>query len=172
VEPAPRPVRAEDAPALRAFFQALEAERCPFLLEGGLPTTPDSVEDLVQGFLEEPRSALWVVERDAGVVGLAQFAPHAHPQQRHWGHLALAVLAPWRGRGLGRDLMAAFLAWAGGVDGLRHAAVEVFATNAPAIRLYERFGFTRDGVKRAAARVGEDFVDILLLSRRVDTLGK
>jgi RimJ/RimL family protein N-acetyltransferase len=170
VDSAPRPARAADVPALHAFFQELQAERCPFFLERSLPFSREDVEDLVDGYAESPRAGIWLVERAGRIVGFLQFAAYSHPQQAHAGNLALSVLAPWRRRGIARALLETLLAWAGGVDGLRRLSLEVFATNAPAIRLYETFGFTRDGAKREAARVGEEYVDILLMSRPVGKL--
>ena len=51
--------------------------------------------------------------------------------------------------------------------GLRRVSLEVFATNTPAIRLYESMGFAVDGAKREGVRVGETYVDLLLMSRGV-----
>jgi len=168
----PRPARAQDAPGLLDFFQALAAERCPFLLDRGLPLNLEAVEDLLDGYLDAPRSGLWVAERDARIVGMLQFSGHSHPQQGHGGALALSVLAPWRRRGIARALLETLLAWAEGVDGLRRLSLEVFATNLPAIRLYEGFGFARDGVKREGARVGDEYVDILIMSRALDMMAR
>lgn len=55
-------------------------------------------------------------------------------------HLHLGVAAPWRGRGLGRQLLEAFLAQAraAGVPGVH---LETTSHNVAACRLYERLGF-------------------------------
>lgn len=55
-------------------------------------------------------------------------------------HLHVGVAAPWRGRGLGRKLLGAFLAQAraAGVPG---AHLETTSQNVAACRLYERLGF-------------------------------
>ncbi len=56
------------------------------------------------------------------------------------GLFDLAVAPAERGRGLGRRLVEALLGWAAG-GGARTAYLQVLATNAAAIRLYERLGF-------------------------------
>jgi putative acetyltransferase len=156
-----------DAPRLREFFAALHAERGPHFLAREAPPSLAEAVEMIESYGETPRSAMFLAEAPEGVVGLAQFSPHAHPQQAHWGHLAVSVLAPWRRRGVGRALMNALLEWAKGVNGLRRLSLEVFATNAPAIRLYESLGFAVDGRKREGVRVGDAYVDLLLMSRLV-----
>jgi RimJ/RimL family protein N-acetyltransferase len=162
-----RPATSADAPRLRAYLAALFDERCPYFLSRETPPTLDEAEEMIESYAETPRSAMFLAALPDAIVGMVQFSPHAHPQQRHTGHLAVSVLAPWRRRGVGRALMTALLEWAKGVEGLRRLSLEVFATNAPALRLYESLGFAVDGRKREGARVGEDYVDLLLMSRGV-----
>jgi len=59
-----------------------------------------------------------------------------------------AVHPEWRRRGLGRALLAHVLAEAAAL-GAPKATLEVRASNAPAIALYEAGGFVRTGVRRA-----------------------
>jgi ribosomal protein S18 acetylase RimI-like enzyme len=44
---------------------------------------------------------------------------------------------------------------------------DVFATNDGAIRLYERLGFEREGRRRGAIRIGDGFIDMLEMVKRV-----
>ncbi|MBI1407363.1 MAG: GNAT family N-acetyltransferase [Caulobacter sp.] len=58
------------------------------------------------------------------------------------GIFGMRTLASYRRRGLARDIVAALLA-GGWRDGARRAYLQVEAPNAPAIALYEGFGFSR-----------------------------
>lgn len=167
VDMIPRAAVPGDAPRLRDFFAALHEERCPFFLAREAPPTLREAEEMIHSYAETPRSVLLLADVPESVVGCAQFSPHGHPQQSHWGHLAVSVLAPWRRRGVGRALLEALLEWAKGVDGLRRLSLEVFATNAPALRLYESLGFAVDGRKREGVRVDGAYVDLLLMSRGI-----
>ncbi len=73
--------------------------------------------------------------RPVGYAGLFVTATDADVQ-------TIAVSADHQRRGLASDLMAALLAGAADRDAT-HVLLEVRADNAPAISLYERFGFAR-----------------------------
>lgn len=59
----------------------------------------------------------------------------------------MGVVHDWRGRGLGRQLVTAYLA-AGHAQGFRHFRLDVAADNVSAIGLYGRFGFTAEAETR------------------------
>jgi RimJ/RimL family protein N-acetyltransferase len=73
-------------------------------------------------------------------------------------------------RGAGRGTEAVDLLSRFGHDhlGLERVWLEVFTTNAPAIRAYEKAGFVREGVRRAAAVIGDRAQDIIVMARRLD----
>ncbi len=61
--------------------------------------------------------------------------------------LGMLVAAPWRGRGVGKKLLDACLAWAR-ESGAHKICLEVWPHNAAAIALYEKNGFVREGYRR------------------------
>ena len=76
-----------------------------------------------------------------------------HPDEAFVQTMAVAPAA--QGRGLGARLLEALLAEAER-RGHRTTSLEVRADNAPAQRLYERYGFVQDGVRRGYYRGGVD----------------
>jgi ribosomal-protein-alanine N-acetyltransferase len=104
------------------------------------PWHRDTFLDLV----DRPTLELVVLEdREAGVIGYAVL----------WcvleqGELAnMAVTPAFRGRGLGGFLLSSVLERARS-RGIETIFLEVRASNEPAIRLYERFGFLEVGARR------------------------
>jgi ribosomal protein S18 acetylase RimI-like enzyme len=70
-----------------------------------------------------------------------------------------------RRQGVGRALLSAAVDWARN-NGVRKIELHVFPWNEPAIHLYERFGFEREGYRKAHyRRAGED-VDAILMAYR------
>jgi RimJ/RimL family protein N-acetyltransferase len=76
------------------------------------------------------------------VVGFA----HVYLDRGHT-HLGMAVVAEYRGRGLGRQLLDGCIWWSRQV-GAHKIDLEVFPHNAAARRLYERAGFGVEGHRR------------------------
>jgi len=71
-------------------------------------------------------------------------------------HLAnIAVAPPYQGQGVGSHLLSVILGEAL-VRQVRRAFLEVRPSNRKAIRLYEKFGFDKVGVRRRYYRDGED----------------
>lgn len=75
--------------------------------------------------------------------------------------LNVAVAVPCRRRGIGRALMADLLAYARAHEAVR-ILLEVRASNAAAIALYESLGFERFNVRAAYYADGEDAVEMSL----------
>jgi len=77
--------------------------------------------------------------------------------------LGLIVAATHRRRGIGGRLLETAVAWARG-SGVRKLELHVFPWNGPAIQLYERFGFVREGHRRAHYQRDDADVDALLMA--------
>jgi putative acetyltransferase len=76
------------------------------------------------------------------------------------------VASSHRRLGIGRALLDRAVEWAEDV-GVEKLELHVFPHNEPAIRLYEQFGFEREGLRRAHYRRGRELVDAVLMAYRV-----
>lgn len=99
------------------------------------------------------------------MLGLLLFQRERLRRLRHGGNLGLAVLRSEQQRGIGRALMDVFLDWCSGQQGLRRIKLEVFETNRVAIELYERLGFSFEGVRRGEVNVNGEWVDLILMAK-------
>ncbi len=87
------------------------------------------------------------------------------PRRRHAGKVGMAVRDDWQGKGVGSALMQAALDLADKWLNLSRLELEVFVDNAPAIHLYEKFGFQIEGrLVQYAFRDGQ-FVDTYTMAR-------
>ena len=80
--------------------------------------------------------------------------------------LGLMVAATHRRRGIGRALLEQAVAWARDAD-VRKLELHVFPWNEPAIVLYERFGFEREGLRREHYCRDGEYVDAILMAYRL-----
>jgi RimJ/RimL family protein N-acetyltransferase len=113
-----------------------------------------------------PHAAVFVAEVPEGVVGRLSVGRDPHPASHHVADLGLMVAESHRRRGIGWALLDAAVDWAraSGVDKLE---LHVFPHNEGAIRLYERFGFEREGYRKRHYRRPNGFVDAILMAYEV-----
>ena len=81
----------------------------------------------------------------------------------HVGALGMGVAASHRRRGVGEQLAKAALNRSRAA-GLKRVELEVFASNRAAIKLYEKLGFEREGVKRSARYLDGAYDDLVLMA--------
>jgi RimJ/RimL family protein N-acetyltransferase len=78
----------------------------------------------------------------------------------------MGVLQAWVGRDIGRSLLEALEGWAQS-KGLHRLELMVNYNNERAIRLYEKFGFEREGVKRHALRVDGRYIVAFYMAKLI-----
>lgn len=105
-----------------------------------------------------------VAELDGQIVGNGGLHRQVGRRQ-HVGILGLGVRDACRRRGIGTALLAALVDTADNWLDLRRLELTVFADNAPAIALYERFGFAREGLHRAYAYRDGAYADTHAMAR-------
>ena len=100
-----------------------------------------------------PNAAVFVAERsDSMIIGRLSLARDTHPASAHVADLGLMVSRDARRQGVGRALLEAACDWARAA-GVRKLELHVFPWNEPAIALYERVGFEREGYRRRTTGV-------------------
>ena len=77
------------------------------------------------------------------------------------------VASEYRRRGVGRALLEVAVEWAR-ASGMSKLELHVFPYNEAAIKLYEAFGFEREGYRRRHYRRGQEYVDAILMAYFVE----
>ena len=96
------------------------------------------------------------------VVGWAIVIPHNLFGLMHSAGLALGVHRDFRRQGIGLQLMTGVIeqAWRSGLERLE---LEVWSDNQPAINLYEKLGFRREGLLRNYRYLDGQFTDAIMM---------
>jgi ribosomal protein S18 acetylase RimI-like enzyme len=129
---------------------------------------------IVEGFTLD-QSAAWVaadrvrdnpflvaLDEDR-VVGWCEVRRDILPGRAHTGLLGMGLLAPYRGRGLGRQLLDQALQQARDRS-FERVELMVRSPNSRAIRLYAQVGFREEGRKRDAVRLDNGSEDEVLMA--------
>jgi RimJ/RimL family protein N-acetyltransferase len=132
--------------------------------EFGVVTTSASrnlYHQTLLSLLGQGNSAALAIEANGGIVGICTLSGKTGYGYQHVAVLGIMLLVGYRGKRLGERLMAAALECARELN-LRRVELTVNPANQPARRLYQRFGFSREGVLRDYHQVGQQYSDEIL----------
>lgn len=87
------------------------------------------------------------MRRQVGSLTMTRYGQNVRKSQ-HVRVLGMLVIEGYRGIGIGTRLMTAALEWARKEPGVEKVVLGVFSNNKRAFRLYKRFGFKVEGVRR------------------------
>ncbi|MCL4265275.1 MAG: GNAT family N-acetyltransferase [Anaerolineae bacterium] len=118
-------------------------------------------------WIQEPKPGQHrlAAELNGRVIGSINVRQNLRPRLMHSGKLGLMVHPDYWGQGVGNVLMAAGLNLADNWLNLLRVELEVYTHNAPAIHLYEKFGFATEGIKRKAVFGDGRYFDGQIMAR-------
>lgn len=121
------------------------------------PLTKDEVE---RQLAPSPHS--WVIDFGGRFIGTARLHSLVSGDRR--ASFAIGIFDPrMLSQGLGTEATRLVLEHAFATLHLHRVALRVLADNARAIRCYEKCGFVREGRERESARVGDRWVDDIIM---------
>ena len=162
-----REAKVEDAPAFVALFDRVNSETTFMLFEHGeSPTSVEQQSRIFEHWAKTDSGVAFVCEEDNELIGFASGRRGVGRRQAHSIYIAMGVLQAWVGRGIGRSLLAALEGWAQS-KGLHRLELMVNCNNGRAIRVYENFGFEREGVKRHALRIDGQYIDAFYMAKLI-----
>ena len=158
-----RPAQLEDVSAVVAGINAVCAEEIYF-------RTTQFVSDpqwamTFEQLGDNTERLVLVADLNDSIVGMVNIFPGStESRDAHAAELGIHVLAPFRDRGVGTQLLRTALDWARDRK-IEKITLSVFSTNSRALYLYAKFGFEREGVRRKQYRIRGEYVDDILMAK-------
>ena len=162
--PTHRLARADDLPAIVAIYNSTVASRVVTA-----DTEPVSVASRQRWFDDHvpERRPLWVVEEEGAVIGWLSYSNfYGRPAYSGTAELSIYLHQAHRGRGLGRYLLGAAIAFAPTIA-VHTLLGFIFGHNQPSLGLFEDFGFTRWAHMPGVATLDGIERDLIILGKRV-----
>lgn len=155
-----------DAAHLVELARQVGAEPEGWLITGGEWRSSGEERRYLRSVRRHSDAAVFVAETNGTIVGRLSISRDIHPASEHVADVGLMVAQEHRRLGAGTALMQAAERWARDV-GVRKLELHVFPHNEPAIALYERLGYRREGLRRRHFRRGGELVDAILMAKEI-----
>ena len=152
-----------DAAQLVSLAEAVGREEGRWILSADSWRSIADERRYVKSVYRHPDAAVYVAEEDGVVLARMSLSRDPHPASRHVADLGLMVDDRHRRRGIGTMLLTAAVEWAR-MAGIEKLELHVFPWNEAALRLYESFGFEREGYRRAHYDRDGELVDAILMA--------
>jgi len=160
-----------DAVPLIKHIKTLTAEPgiCLPLAPDEFVYTTDEERKLLADSHGSERSIFLVAKAGGRLVGELTCRVRARSKaQMHVAVLGMTVGKGWRNKGIGSRLMQRAVLWARQTKKIKRIELQVFASNLPAIHLYQKFGFVVEGLRKKAVFRHGKFYDDLMMALLLD----
>lgn len=141
---------------------ARERKYLAFLEGPPINTTKDFVLQNIQGNWPH-----FIAICEGKVIGWCDISEMNRPVFAHIGSLGIGVLAPYRGKGVGKALMKAALEKAK-LKGLTRIELTVREKNTSAIALYEELGFVKEGIHKNGVCIDGEYENHIFMALLFD----
>jgi len=163
-----RTIRQDDAAMFLSLRKQLDTETNFMLLEPGeRKTNEETVRQQLNNILAQDNATLLVVEENDTLVGFIAADGGFFRRNYHTAKLVIGLLKSHQGLGLGTQLFEKIEAWAKDHQ-IHRLELMVMKHNQAAIALYQKMGFTVEGLKRDNLLINGEWIDELLMAKILD----
>lgn len=160
-----RKVQVIDAESMVRLNEVLSKET-PFMLmtTDEISTDVEIQQQMLKRIVESDDVHLLVAEADARLIGFVAATRKRFERVRHCFSLVIGVERAYWGQGVGSHLMTE-IEQCTQSTGAERLELTVVKSNARAVQLYHRSGFTIEGTRRSSMRIGDELVDELYMAK-------
>ncbi|MHB8881942.1 MAG: GNAT family N-acetyltransferase [Thermodesulfovibrionales bacterium] len=155
----------QDAEEIISVIKTNAPERSYVLMEH-YGTKPEAIINYICG-MDFEKNLLIVAVTDTAVVGALsgiQMDSGKSPQTAHILKIGLHLVSAYRGLGIGSQMLDFTIKWAQ-ERAFTKLEANIFTTNKKSLHLFERVGFVEEGLRRNRIRIGNQFIDEVLLGK-------
>jgi ribosomal protein S18 acetylase RimI-like enzyme len=154
------PIREQHIESFHACLDSVARERV--FLAGVKARSIESTREFVLNNIRN-KYPQYIAVKAERVIGWCDIIPMRGIDFSHSGTLGMGVHKEYRNQGIGTTLLVTTLD-AAREYGLERVELEVYTSNTIALRMYEKFGFTIEGLKRKARKLDNTYYDIQVMA--------
>lgn len=113
--------------------------------------------------IRSPDDLTVVAEKNEEIVGVLTIQRGMYRKNRHTANLGIAVKNAHRKKGVGSELISAGIVWCR-ENFIKKLNLEVFSSNKGAISLYEKMGFSVEGIRKSQFVIDGTYVDDVFMT--------
>lgn len=156
-----KPIAPEHIPSLWAFLNELDSQT-DFMMyepdERPRRTTQSQLQSCIQSSVINGEDCIYIALDNENIVGYIHAERGNFNRTRHTAYIVTGVLQSHRGKGIGTALFKHIDRWAA-ENRIVRLELTVECRNETAKRLYEKAGFTVEGVRKGSMCVNGKYID-------------
>lgn len=164
-----REAKKEDAAQILEYVNTIAGET-DFLTFGPdeFDFSVEQEEQFIENRLNSDNELFVIAQIDQELAGCLGFTGGNMPKLRHTGELGCSVLKKYWGLGIGSALVKSLIDWSRSSGIIRKINLKVRPDNERAIKLYEHFGFVREGLISRESFLDGQFYDNIVMGLQID----
>lgn len=164
-----RSAEKKDAATLIKYVKGVAGET-DFLTfgKGEFKKTVKEEEQIIEEHRKAPNRIFIIAELEGKIAGLLNVNASEKPRLRHIGDFGITVRKDHWGKGIGTSLIKIMLDWAKASGVIRKINLNVIVNNKTAIKLYEKFGFKKEGLIKRDSYINRKFYDAYAMGLLID----
>ena len=157
-------IRKIDQSEARAYFECLKSidQETKFMMFE--PDERQFNEELIVNYLSDESDLFLGVFSEHEIVGFLVAKRGTFRRIRHSAYIVIGIRRSFQGQGIGTKLFDKLDEWARKYQ-VKRLELTVEVSNTPAINLYEKQGFSIEGIKRKTMLVDGEFVDEYMMAK-------
>lgn len=153
-----RHAKAEDAEKLIELIANAESSGFMMFEPGERKMTVEQLEKRIETMESDPTSTILLAEKDEDLLGYLFVIGNTPQRTRHSVYLAIGISEKSRGKGVGTKLFERLDEWAP-ENNIRRLELTVMVNNRAGLALYQKMGFTIEGIKKNSLKVDGEYID-------------
>lgn len=158
-----------DAKAILEYIDTVSGESV-FLTfgQGEFDKTIEQEESFIDNISKKDNALFIIAEVDGKIVGNLNFSGGARPRIAHTGEFGISVLKEYWGQGIGTELIKYLIEWCKQSGVIRKINLRVRSDNYSAIHVYEKLGFSKEGIITRDFLINGRFYDSICMGLNID----